>query len=169
MDLTLRNILFRVETSVIVKTERDKTNVENNTLNPVIDSVGNISEDTFPKDKVDITPVTENSNSNALKCDEESYAETGKDFEHYNDDNTFYSESDDEENDQKFIVTSGEDKAVVDKRMAKKKNACTICLKRFASKIWFTKHMANEHSQKTFSCKHCPKSKIISEKLNLKV
>lgn len=41
-----------------------------------------------------------------------------------------------------------------------KKFMCTVCKRSFISKVWFTKHMQKEHSDKKFSCSHCPKCKL---------
>ncbi|XP_072935378.1 uncharacterized protein [Epargyreus clarus] len=42
--------------------------------------------------------------------------------------------------------------------ISEKKNVCPVCRKSFTSKVWFAKHMENEHSGRKYSCAHCPKT-----------
>lgn len=39
-----------------------------------------------------------------------------------------------------------------------KKHVCAICRKQFSSKLWFNRHMKNEHKGQKFICEHCQKS-----------
>ncbi|XP_023945805.2 zinc finger protein 813 isoform X3 [Bicyclus anynana] len=39
-----------------------------------------------------------------------------------------------------------------------KKLACPVCRKQFTSKKWYSKHMDKEHSGHKYNCEHCPKS-----------
>ncbi|CAH2068139.1 unnamed protein product, partial [Iphiclides podalirius] len=39
-----------------------------------------------------------------------------------------------------------------------KKNICPVCRKGFMSKVWFTKHMDKEHSGQKYSCMQCDKT-----------
>ncbi|XP_022826149.1 zinc finger protein 664-like [Spodoptera litura] len=39
-----------------------------------------------------------------------------------------------------------------------KKNICPICRKGFTSKTWFNKHMKKEHTENKFVCPQCPKT-----------
>lgn len=36
---------------------------------------------------------------------------------------------------------------------------CTMCKKSFLSKVWFEKHLRNQHGGKVYTCPQCPKSK----------
>ncbi|XP_063633511.1 zinc finger protein 501-like [Cydia splendana] len=38
------------------------------------------------------------------------------------------------------------------------KHVCTVCKKMFLSKVWFEKHMRNQHNGKVLSCPQCPKT-----------
>ncbi|XP_014355333.2 zinc finger protein 771 [Papilio machaon] len=38
------------------------------------------------------------------------------------------------------------------------RNMCTICKKSFSSKVWFAKHMEKEHSGQKYSCPQCSKT-----------
>ncbi|XP_053601991.1 zinc finger protein 771-like [Plodia interpunctella] len=47
-----------------------------------------------------------------------------------------------------------------------KKNICPVCRKMFTSKTWFDKHMEKEHTGRKYSCPHC--SKTFAKKSQLK-
>ncbi|XP_068628998.1 zinc finger protein 696-like [Battus philenor] len=49
-------------------------------------------------------------------------------------------------------------KNVNDSCDSNKKNICTICRKAFVSKVWFAKHMEKEHSGQKYSCTQCSKT-----------
>ncbi|XP_063545818.1 zinc finger protein 11-like [Cydia strobilella] len=44
------------------------------------------------------------------------------------------------------------------KKVSHQKHVCTVCKKMFLSKVWFEKHMRNQHNGKVYSCAQCPKT-----------
>lgn len=50
------------------------------------------------------------------------------------------------------------DRVLKEPEIASDSKVCPVCGKSFTSKTWFAKHMQNEHTRK-YTCAHCPKSK----------
>ncbi|XP_048005563.1 zinc finger protein 37A-like [Leguminivora glycinivorella] len=42
--------------------------------------------------------------------------------------------------------------------VSNQKHVCAVCKKMFLSKVWFEKHMRNQHNGKVYSCPQCPKT-----------
>lgn len=150
-------MLSRAETSVIVKPEPKKTDAANiliktepnmpEELQEKVLKVTNEYETNFEptNHKYTCNNINNSTDNNFIKLEVE--------FDNDYDDNH---STDNETNDQKFCIRS----STSDKKPGKKYNECPICLKRFGSKLWFSKHIAKEHGQKKYSCKYCPKSKF---------
>lgn len=141
VDATLKNIISRTNTSIIVETETNSRRTDNLNLTlpdyKICVAVDNYDEQVI-FDSIDL-PASDTGQINAEKSLEVeciqnvTEVEEGEDISHES---------------VKETVTVEETK----------KNVCPVCRKAFTSKTWFNKHMKKEHTEHKYACAHCPKS-----------
>lgn len=149
VNITLKNIASRSETSIIIEPEAYKSvepgpNILRLTLPEYKLSIGIANStscnifDNSENDNINNMPEIPNNAIPAItNC--EVMNETP-------DNSNIY---------ERNQNTVSENTKVVDET---KKIACPVCRKTFISQKWFNKHMEKEHSGNKYTCAHCPKS-----------
>ena len=151
VDATLKNIISRTNTSIIVEPETHSRHIENLKL-------------TLPDYKISV--AVDNYDEHILFDNIELPA---------SDTSHVIPEKPVEEIELIQNVIEVEEREDINQESVKetvnveetKKNVCPVCRKGFTSKTWFNKHMKKEHTDHKFTCAHCPKSKCYTQVLPL--
>uniref|UniRef100_A0A2A4JB14 Protein krueppel n=1 Tax=Heliothis virescens TaxID=7102 RepID=A0A2A4JB14_HELVI len=139
VDATLKNIISRTDTSIIVEPEtisRPKDNLKLTLPDYKISvAVDNYDEQVL-FDNIDL-PASDNHVMSEKPLEDIDLIQNAE---------------------VEMIDTSNEvaqEKVLVEET---KKNVCPVCRKAFTSKTWFDKHMKKEHTDHKYACAHCPKT-----------
>ncbi|KAJ8734452.1 hypothetical protein PYW08_013702 [Mythimna loreyi] len=148
VDATLKNIISRTNTSIIIEPETHSRPIDNLKLT-LPDYKISVTVDNYDEhilfDNIDL-PASHTSHTNVEKPLEEIEVIQNVTEEERREDV--------QENDAKNQECVKETINVDDT----KKNVCPVCRKAFTSKTWFNKHMKKEHTDHKFVCAHCPKT-----------
>lgn len=144
VDATLKNIISRTNTSIIVEPETHSRPIDNLRLT-LPDYKISVTVNNYDKhilfDNIDL-PASDTSHTIPEKpCEEIEPIQNITE----------------EEKGEHINQESVEETVNVEDS---KKNVCPVCRKAFTSKTWFNKHMKKEHTNHKFACTHCPKSKF---------
>ncbi|CAK1599278.1 unnamed protein product [Parnassius mnemosyne] len=150
VNVTLKNIVSRTETSIIVELEN---------------CARLIHTQSEPKSHLKLTLPDYKLCSSVQNTKELSLVENVKENFNIHSDNDQYDDAVTNVSLKELPCNNNEDMGKNDDAKEKvkncdgvKKNICPICRKGFMSKVWFAKHMAKEHSGQKYRCEHCAKT-----------
>ncbi|XP_047539445.1 zinc finger protein 771-like [Vanessa atalanta] len=150
VNITLKNIASRSETSIIIEPETFKS----------IEPETNKLRLTLPEYKlsIGITSFNNTNNFNNAACNLSSIKDISSDNVHTVTKNCkpLNEIVNKDDSNQKISKEIGDENSIEVEET--KKIICPACRKSFVSQKWFTKHMEKEHSGHKYICDRCPKS-----------